>query len=114
MKSLGLVRGDIISIKGAKETFTIVDRAYPADVGENIVRIDGLIRKNAKVSVGEHAIIKKANIKPAKSVTIAPAQHGITVHADPEMLKNGLLGRPIVKGDILSLGGVHRRREMNN
>ena len=34
-------------IKGGKETVAIVDRAYPADVGEQIIRIDGLIRKNA-------------------------------------------------------------------
>ncbi len=112
MKSLGLVRGDIISVKGNKETFVVVDRAYPADVGENIIRIDGLIRKNAKVSVGEQVIVKKGDVKPAKNITIAPAQQGITVHADPEMLKNGLLGRPITKGDIISLGGVHRRRDM--
>ncbi len=112
MKSLDLVRGDIISVKGNRETFVVVDRAYPADVGENIIRIDGLIRKNAKVSVGEQVTVKKGNVKPAKNVTIAPAQQGITVHADPEMLKNGLLGRPITKGDIISLGGVHRRRDM--
>ncbi len=112
MKSLSLVRGDIISVKGNRETFVVVDRAYPADVGENIIRIDGLIRKNAKVSVGEQVFVKKGVLKPAKSVTIAPAQQGITVHADPEMLKNGLLGRPITKGDIISLGGVHRRRDM--
>jgi len=112
MKSLGLVRGDIISVKGNRETFVVVDRAYPADVGENIIRIDGLIRKNAKVSLGEQVAVKKGNTKPGKNVTIAPAQQGITVHADPEMLKNGLLGRPITKGDIISLGGVHRRRDM--
>src|SRR3989344_4517880 len=112
MKSLGLIRGDIISVKGNRETFVIVDRAYPADVGENIIRIDGLMRKNAKVSVGEQVIVKKGNVRSAKSVTIAPAQQGITVHADHEMLKNGLLGRPITKGDIISLGGVHRRRDM--
>ena len=111
MKNLGLVRGDIISIKGNRETFSVVDRAYPADVGENIIRMDGLIRKNAKVAVGEVVFVKKGIIKPAKTVIIAPAQQGITVHADPEMLKNGLLGRPLMKGDIISLGGVHRRRE---
>ena len=59
MKNLGLVRGDIISIKGNRETFSVVDRAYPADVGENIIRMDGLIRKNAKVAVGEVVFVNK-------------------------------------------------------
>jgi len=112
MRNLGLLRGDVILIKGGKETVAIVDRAYPADVGENIIRIDGLIRKNAKVGVGEVVTVKKAVVKPAVKVTIAPAQHGINVQADPEMLRNSLLGRPVTKGDIISLGGVQRRRDI--
>src|SRR3989344_2499504 len=99
MRAMGLARGDIICIKGGRETVAIVDRAYPADVGENIIRIDGLIRRNARTSVGEQVIVRKANIKAAVKVAIAPAQKGISVHADPEMLKNGLLGRPVTKGD---------------
>jgi hypothetical protein len=58
--------------------------------------------------------VRKSNAKPAVKVSIAPAQSGITVHADPEMFKNGLLGRAIIKGDVISLGGAQRRRsEMN-
>src|SRR3989338_3525054 len=58
MKSLNLMRGDVILIQGAgaRETVAIVDRAYPADVEEGIIRIDGLIRRNAKASVGENII----------------------------------------------------------
>ncbi|MAG24375.1 ATPase [Candidatus Pacearchaeota archaeon] len=112
MKSLGLNRGDIISISGEKETVAIVDRAYPADVGEKIIRIDALIRKNARTSVGESVVVKKANAKPATKITIAPAQSGIMVQADPEMLKHGLLGRAVVKGDVISLGGVQRRKDL--
>lgn len=112
MRGMGLNRGDVIIIKGARETAAIVDRAYPADVGENILRIDGLIRKNARIGLGEQVIVRKALVKPATRVIIAPAQTGITVQADPEMLKNGLLGRPVLKGDIISLGGMQRRRDM--
>ena len=112
MKALGLNRGDVISIKGERETVAICDRAYPADVGEGIIRIDGLIRRNAKTSVGEIAIIRKALAKPAQKVTIAPAQQGIVVQGDPEILKQGLLGRAVMKGDIISLGGVQRRKDL--
>lgn len=112
MKALFLNRGDIISVKGQRETIAIVDRAYPADVGEGIIRVDGLIRRNAKTGVGEMVVVKKANAKPAQKVIIAPAQQGIMVHADPEMLKNGLLGRAVSKGDIISLGGTQRRRDL--
>jgi transitional endoplasmic reticulum ATPase len=112
MKGLGLNRGDVILIKGERETAAIVDRAYPADVGEGIIRIDGLIRRNAKTSVGESVVVSRANAKAAAKVSIAPAVQGIIVHGDPEMFKNGLLGRAVVKGDLISLGGVQRRRDL--
>ncbi len=112
MKILGLRRGDIISIKGERETVAIVDRSYPADVGEGVIRIDGLIRKNSKTGIGEMVVIKKAQVKAAKKVSIAPAQTGIMVQGDPELFKNGLLGRAMVKGDLISLGGAQRRRDL--
>jgi len=112
MRALDLNRGDIISIRGDRETVAIVDRSYPADIGEGIIRIDGLTRKNSKTGIGEKVTIKKAHIKPAKKISIAPAQQGIMVQGDPEIFKNGLLGRALTKGDIIALGGTQRRRDL--
>src|SRR3989344_2005617 len=112
MKSLGLRRGDVISVKGSKETVAIVDRAYPADVGEGIIRIDGIIRKNAKTGVGESVSLEKADVKEAKKISIAPVQENIIVQGDPELFRRGLLGRAVTKGDIVVLGGVQRRRDL--
>ncbi|MBI2629514.1 AAA family ATPase [Candidatus Pacearchaeota archaeon] len=112
MRKLGLKRGDIVSIKGSRESVAIVDRAYPADIGENIIRVDGIIRKNAKTGIGEVVVVGRADIKEAKKITIAPAQKGIMVQGDPEALKPGLLGRAVVKGDIVVLGGTARRRDI--
>ena len=111
MKELGIRRGDVINIKGQRETVAIADKAYPADVGEGIIRIDGIIRKNARTGVGESVQIAKSEVREAKRVMIAPAQKGIRVQGD---IKPGLLGRAIIKGDILVLGGVPRRREIMN
>lgn len=112
MKKMGLLRGDIISIKGEKETFIIVDQAYPADRGEDIIRIDGITRKSAKTGIGELVEVKKAILKEAKKITIAPAQKGIVVQADPENLRSGLLGKPVTKGDVVVMGGAQRRRDL--
>ena len=112
MRALGLNRGDIVSIQGERETVAIIDRSYPADIGEGIIRIDGLTRKNAKTGIGEKVTVRKAQVKPAKKVTIAPAQPGIVVQGDPEAFKSGLLGRAVLKGDIVSLGGAQRRRDL--
>jgi len=112
MKELEIRRGDIIVIRGNRETVAIADRAYPADVGERIIRIDGISRRNAKAAIGEVVHISKADVKEAKKITIAPAQKGIMVQADPDSLRRGLLARAVVKGDVIVLGGVQRRRDL--
>src|SRR3989344_3649984 len=112
MRKLGLEAGDIISIKGERETFSIVDRAYPADMGEEIIRMDGISRKNSRSVIGEPVEVRKAEIVEAKKITIAPAQQGILVQGDPENFKKGLLGKPVSKGDIVVLGGSRRRHDL--
>ena len=112
MRKLNVRRGDVIIIDGGKETVAIADRAYPADIGEAIIRIDGIIRRNAKSGIGEIVKIKKADIKEAKKINIAPAQKGVMVQADPEVLKRGLLGRAVIKGDVVVLGGTQRRKDI--
>jgi transitional endoplasmic reticulum ATPase len=112
MRELDIKRGDVISIRGQRDTVAIVDRAYPADIGEGMIRIDGILRKNAQTGVGENVTIKKADVKEAKKVLIAPAQQGIMVQADSEVLKSGLLGRAVVKGDIFIVGGAKRRKDI--
>ncbi len=112
MRELGIKRGDVILIKGNKETIAIADRAYPADVGEGIIRIDGILRRNARTGIGDVVSVSKVEIKEAKKVIIAPAQKGIMIQADSNSLRRGLLGRAIVKGDIVVLGGVQRRRDL--
>ena len=110
MKSLDIKPGDVIEIKGERPTVAIVDRAYPGDLGLNIIRMDGTIRKNAKTALGEQIIINKADVKEAKRVVIAPARKDMWVKASPGAFKQGLLGRAVTKGDVVSLGGTQRRR----
>jgi transitional endoplasmic reticulum ATPase len=112
MRQLGVKRGDVIYIKGGRETVAIVDRAYPADIGEGIIRVDGIIRRNARTGIGELVGIGKAEVKEARKITIAPAQKGIMVQANPEVFKQGLLGRVVLKADIVVLGGAQRRKDI--
>ncbi len=110
MHELGIRPGDIVEINGERMTVGIADRAYPSDIGVNIIRMDGILRRNAKTGIGEVVLVKKALVKEAKRVTIAPAQKGIIIRASPAIFKQGLLGRAVMKGDIVSLGGTNRRR----
>ncbi len=109
MLQIGIRPGDIVQIAGERKTVGIADRAYPGDIGLNIIRMDGIVRRNAKTGIGETVVISKADVVEAKKVVIAPVQKGIHVRASPAIFKRGLLGRAVMKGDIVSLGGVSRR-----
>jgi transitional endoplasmic reticulum ATPase len=113
MKEIGVNPGDIISLKGERQTAAIVDRAYPGDIGLNIVRMDGNIRRNARTSIGEMVEISKAEVKNAKKISVAPARKGITIRASPQLFKQGLLGKAVMKGDIVSLGRSRRRVDVH-
>jgi len=110
MRQIDVRAGDIIEIEGGRKTVGIVDRSYPSDIGQNIIRMDGILRRNAKTGIGENVKIRKVEVKEAKSITIAPAQQGVMIQANNELFKQGLMGRAVVKGDIISLGGARRRR----
>jgi len=111
MREIDVRPGDIVELEDERITVAIADRAYPGDIGLNIIRIDGIARRNAKTGIGEIIKIRKADIKEAKKVIIAPAQKGVMIRASPHIFKNGLLGRALMKGDIVSLGGTSRRRD---
>ncbi len=111
MRKIDIKPGDIIEIEGGRITVGIADRAYPSDIGQAIIRMDGLLRRNAKTGIGENISIRKADVKEAKTITIAPAQQGVMIQANPEFFKRGLIGRAVVKGDIVSPGGTSRRRK---
>ncbi len=110
MKALNIREGDIVELEGQKKAAAIAVRAYPADVGLNIIRMDGLLRMNASVGLGEMVKIRKAEVKEAKKVVLAPAQKGILLTVSPNLLRQNLIMRPLVKGDIISPSPVYRKR----
>jgi len=110
MHNISVRPGDIVEIEGERKTIAIADRAYPGDIGLNIIRMDGLIRKNGKTGISEVVAVRKAEVKEAKKVIIAPARKGVVIRASPNIFKQGLLGRAVIKGDFVSIGGTRRRR----
>ncbi len=102
MQTVGIVPGDIIEIEGGRATVAVAAKAYPSDVGLGVVRMDGLLRRNAKAGIGEPVKIRKAEVKEAEKVTLAPAQKGVQVQIMGGGLEKSLMGRPVMKGDIIS------------
>lgn len=111
VRSLKLEMGDIVEIQGKRVTAAIAVPAYSEDEGTDIVRMDGLIRGNAKVGIGEYVELKKADWKEAKKVSLAPAKEGLRIAGSGEGLKPTLLRRPLVQGDLISTSVFNRPRQ---
>ncbi len=114
MKRISINEGDVVEIEGKRKTAAIAVRAYPADVGLDIIRMDGLERRNCSAGIGEAVKIKKAEVKEAKNVTIAPARKGIIIHMGGNLLKQNLLMRPVVVGDIIIPNPVVQNRRQQS
>ncbi|MCD6477749.1 MAG: CDC48 family AAA ATPase [Candidatus Aenigmarchaeota archaeon] len=113
MKKIGVKEGDIIEIEGRRKTGVIAVRPYPSDIGLNIIRIDGLVRRNAGAGIGDIVKVKRADVKEAKVVVVAPAEEGIVLHTSPEFLKKNLYMRPMTKGDIFVPSSVVSRSSID-
>nr|WP_243684281.1 hypothetical protein [Methanosarcina barkeri] len=100
-----------MEIRGGKSTSALVGRPYPSDSGLDIIRMDGLIRTNAKTSIGEYVDIRKADWKEARSVTLAPVAKGLQIYAPSETLKAVFMNRTVSKGDFISTTSLRRSRE---
>ena len=100
-KQLGVEPGDIVELMGERSTAAIVANPHPDDRGLDIIRMDGYIRRNAGVSIGDYVTVAKAEVQEAKKVVLAPAQKGVFIQIPGDMVKGNLLGRPVVKGDLI-------------
>jgi len=109
-EKLGLNPFDIVEIRGGKVTSALIGRPYPNDEGLDIIRMDGLIRTNAKTSIGEYVEICKAEWKEAKHVTLSPVKRGITIYAPSEILSAVFMNRTVSKGDFISTTSLSSSR----
>ncbi len=102
MKIIGVDKGDIVEIEGKKLTAAFVLPAYPEDRGADIIRMDGILRRNAGVNIGDKVIVRRAEVKQAVRVKIAPANFNIQVDIGfASYAKRRLIGIPVVEGDIV-------------
>ena len=109
-KALKIDVGEIIEVTGKKMTAAKVFRAAHEDEGKGVIRIDGMIRGNAGVSIGEKVAVRKAEGQPAKKIVVAPKiPHGKRVRFGQGvegLFKKGLLNRAVVKGDEIIIPNI--------
>src|SRR6266542_5239086 len=72
MQKLAITAGDIIEVRGKRSTVAIAWPAYVEDQGQEIILIDGLLRRNAGVAINEFVSIKKSEVKVFHKIAFAP------------------------------------------
>ncbi|VVB89495.1 VCP-like ATPase [uncultured archaeon] len=103
MMVLQLTPGDIIELEGKRRTSAKVWRADRIDWDQDIIRVDGFIRQNAGGGIGDRVKIRKADVKIANRIVLAPPE-GTSIQFGGEaedMVKRQIMKRSMVKGDII-------------
>ncbi len=108
---LDLKPGDIIEIKGEnRTTAAIYWRSRPEDSKMDIIRVDGIIRKNAGVSLGDRVEVSKVDAKACTKLVLSPVMaNKQKVKFGPGIegfARRGLNKRPVVSGDRIFIPGM--------
>ncbi len=110
MEDLNIETGDVIAVKGKKDSAGIAWPSYPQDNGLGIVRFDSRLRKNTGTSIDDTIEIWKVNALPAQSVVLAPS--GVKFKANPKFesfVRRKLNNYPITLDDIILIAiGISR------
>jgi transitional endoplasmic reticulum ATPase len=104
MQKLAITAGDFIEVHGKRTTVAIAWPAYAEDQGQEIVRMDGLLRRNAGVALNEYITIKKAEVKDAQTIVFAPTDVRLSVDEEfVGFVKRRFMDMPFVEGDMTLL-----------
>ncbi|MDC3281489.1 CDC48 family AAA ATPase [Euryarchaeota archaeon] len=107
---LNLKPGDIVEISGEQKTAAIVWRCRPEDANLGVIRVDGIIRKNAGVSLGDKVTIRKVETQACQKLILSPVmakQQKVRFGPGIEgFARRGLNKRPVVSGDRIFIPGM--------
>jgi len=82
--------GDIIQILGKRSTVAKVMPAYMEDRGKEVIQIDGIIRENAQIGLGEKTQVEKVDYKTSTAIVLAPIAPSSTFDREKD---SGYIGR---------------------
>jgi len=104
MQKLGITAGDFVEIHGKKMTVAVAWPAYAEDQGQEIVRMDGLIRRNAGVALNEYVNVRKADVKEAQAIVFAPTDVRLSVDEEfVRFVKRRFMDMPFIEGEMTLL-----------
>ncbi|MFX1295257.1 MAG: CDC48 family AAA ATPase [Promethearchaeota archaeon] len=106
MEKMDIPEGSFVEILGNKATGAVVLPGSEEDRGEEVIRMDGILRKNAGTNLGEFINCKVILLNIAKKVTIASTQPNYSIN-NPKIvqniLKDYLIKKPVKDGDLIKV-----------
>ncbi len=101
MGKMGLKTGDFVQLEGTRNAVGVVWRGKPEDDSLDIIRMDGILRKNSGVSLGDKIKIHKVEGQDAKSIELAPLEYELQIRGDiSDYFRQRLMDKPAIKGSI--------------
>ena len=108
LKILSLSEGDVVLIEGGKLTAAVVRGGYEEDANRGTIRMDGMQRRNADVGIDDKVGLRKAVARPAEKIHLAPTEP-VRIMGGEQFMAQVLQGRPITRGDIVSVSIMGRK-----
>jgi len=101
-RELGMVAGDVVAIRGSRTTYARVLFLSTGLRGTGVVVLDGVIRRNAGVQIGECVTLEQANPRPATSVVLSASGSGLSAGARRKLVE-ALQNIPLAAGDTIRI-----------
>lgn len=100
MEKLGVdTTGEIVSLKGKRETVVKIMPTFPELRGQGIVQIDGIIRENAQAGIDEQVSLVRIRVEPARRIVLSPLTFTNRAATDQAYLSKQLAAVPVLCGD---------------
>jgi transitional endoplasmic reticulum ATPase len=104
MEKLGIdAAGEVVSLKGKRETAVKIMPTFPELRGQGIIQIDGIVRENAQVVIGEQAQLCKMKVEKARKVAFSPLTLLDRMTTDSAYLSRQLASIPVTRGDRVQI-----------
>ena len=103
MQRLGAEPGDVVVIEGERQSLARVEPLDAGDRAGSIIRMDGLTRENAGVTLDERVCIAPRAVPPAATLLLAPLERASYGPEEVRRVREWLVGRPVVKGDKVTV-----------
>jgi transitional endoplasmic reticulum ATPase len=97
MDLIGATIGSVAEITGKRRTVARCMPLYSSDGVKGVIRIDGIVRNNARVAIGDTVEVKKVRVLQASRIQASPL--GPVPPIDDRYLADALEGVPIIMGN---------------